>query len=52
LTYDLTEQDNRNVPRYGCQYQKNVVIDDILAIEPNARAKNGIAVSLGIPHNA
>jgi hypothetical protein len=31
---------------------KNVVIDDILATEPDARAKNGIAISLGIPGNA
>jgi hypothetical protein len=31
---------------------KNVVIDDILAIEPDARAKNGIAISLGIPGSA
>ena len=30
---------------------KSVVIDDILAIEPDARAKNGIAISLGIPGN-
>jgi hypothetical protein len=28
---------------------KNAVVDDILAIEPDARAKNGIALSLGIP---
>ena len=28
---------------------KKVVIDDILAIEPDARAKNEIALSLGIP---
>jgi hypothetical protein len=32
--------------------QKNVDIDDILAIEPDARAKDGIALSLGIPRNA
>lgn len=31
---------------------KNVVLDNILAIEPNARAKNGIALSLGMPRNA
>jgi hypothetical protein len=31
---------------------KNVVIEDILAIEPDARAKNGIGISLGIPGNA
>jgi len=31
---------------------KIVVIDDILAIELDARAKNGIAISLGIPGNA
>jgi hypothetical protein len=31
---------------------KNVVIDDILAIELDARAKNGISISLGIPGNA
>jgi hypothetical protein len=31
---------------------KNVVIDDILAIEPDARAKNGIPIYLGIPDNA
>jgi hypothetical protein len=31
---------------------KNVAVDDILAIEPDARAKNGIALSLGIPRNA
>jgi hypothetical protein len=32
--------------------KKNVAIDDILAIEPDARAKDGIALSLGIPRNA
>jgi hypothetical protein len=31
---------------------KNVVVDDTLAMEPDARAKNGIAISLGIPGNA
>jgi hypothetical protein len=31
---------------------QKVVIDDILAIELHARAKNGIALSLGIPGNA
>jgi hypothetical protein len=36
----------------GSQRFANVVIDDILAIEPDARAKNGIALSLEIPRNA
>jgi hypothetical protein len=31
---------------------ENVAADDILAIGPDARAKNGIAVSFGIPDNA
>jgi hypothetical protein len=31
---------------------KNAAVDDILAIEPGARTKNGIAISLGIPGSA
>jgi hypothetical protein len=39
-------------PFFTIRTIKKVVIDDILATEPDARAKDGIAISLGIPGNA